>query len=159
MERVRPVYSSDQAEVSREEVTDSVEPSTPLFDEVFAGQMLSALGSPDNTHRQQTVGDFFKWLGDLTPSREAADFLLMAIEQPWLRSIRLGYGESCHTRAVATLLNFGFPHALKVKPEDLNEYRTNTQNVLLRPFHNPWVWVVGIAVPTISLLAMIYLHW
>ncbi len=74
------------------------------------------------------------------PGNEAveADVILAGLEQKLFHDLVDGQGVDCRQQAVETLLATGFPHALKVSPEDLAYARaptaqTPTERVRPRP--------------------------
>lgn len=57
------------------------------------------------------------------PSRAAADALLRAIDRSALRSVRTSDGTSLRAHATEALLTMGFPYALEVPPDALEQAR------------------------------------
>jgi hypothetical protein len=130
-----------------EDVQLAQKANAPLveFDEHEAGRLASALGSPKRRDRQLAEIAFLAWLAQLRPSSEATRFLLRFVEVPGKQIERERTLSPSADASVATLLRFGYPHALQIDPLDLLAHRRNSRSRWLKPLKNPSV-VAGLVI-------------
>lgn len=83
-----------------------------------AGQERRSLGDQ--------INEAFQRLAQSGGSRQVADFLLKQLEAGGLKDLSDSEGRSCRGRAVEALLAMGYPYALEVAPEDLEQLREET---------------------------------
>ena len=85
---------------------------------------------PDEQRRLTTeVIDLLVEMREPGDEAEEAQLLLAHLDAKTLQHLRDTQGRKAQSEAVKTLLSLGFPHALKVSPEDLEQLRVDEDSL------------------------------
>jgi hypothetical protein len=150
VERVQPVSPVVEESESK--------PVSPERDPARLPVLIAAVqGTSVESERRLLATEINRLLEDMrAPGNEAAEAkaVLAALDVEALADLVDENGKSCRAEAVETLLACGFPHALQVKPEDL-QFRDEDASRRKKTTRNLAIAGGGVAVLLVTLLALL----